>query len=187
MIFSELRELHTPRLVLRRFRMEDAPLYFQNVTSRPEVTRYMLWETHRQLSETEAVIQTVLDRYASGSSYRWCIALAENDIPIGAIELLRFDEEKEGCSFAYMIGCDHWGKGYGTEALQEVLKFAFEDMALQAVTADHMAANPASGQVMQKAGMTFFRDLPGKYVKNGQPMDAREYRITREDWLQKTS
>lgn len=182
MIFAKMRELHTARLVLRMFRAEDAPLYFQNVTSRPEVTRYMLWDTHRQLSDTESVIQTVLNRYASGSSYRWCVAMAETDCPIGAIELLRFDEEAESCSFAYMIGSGFWGRGYATEALEAALRFAFKEMELQTVTADHMAENRASGKVMQKAGMRYQKTIPGKYEKNGKSMDALEYCITREDW-----
>ena len=186
MLFPEFQELKTDRLILRRLSIADAPLYYSRIGSRPEVSRYMLWEPHSQLAETEALIRNLQTRYASGRCYRWCIALAEDDSPLGVIELLRFDEERESCSFAYMIGSDYWGSGYGTEALQAALDFAFSSMQVQAVIADHMAANPASGRVMQKAGMTFFRDLPGKYEKNGQSMDAREYRITRSQWLGKT-
>lgn len=182
MQFPELQQLHTPRLLLRKLTMADAPLYYSRIASRPEVSRYMLWNPHTQLSETEAVIKQVLNRYASGRCYRWCIALAEDNSPIGAIELLRFDEEAESCSFAYMIGSDFWGMGYGTEALKAVLRFAFETMHIQSVTADHMSANPASGAVMRKAGMTFYHTIPEKYEKNGQKMNAWEYRITREQW-----
>lgn len=182
MHFPELQQLHTPRLLLRKLTMADAPLYYSRIASRTEVTRYMLWQTHTQLSETEAVIDQVLNRYASGRCYRWCIALSEDNSPIGAIELLRFDEETEACSFAYMIGSDFWGMGYGTEALEAVLRFAFEAMQIRLVTADHMSANPASGAVMRKAGMAFCRIIPEKYEKDGQKMDAWEYRITRDQW-----
>lgn len=182
MNFPELQELNTPRLILRKLTMADAPLYFQRIGSRPEVAQYMLWETHKHLSETESVITHVLSRYASGRCYRWCIALAEDNSPIGAIELLRFVEEEDSCSFAYMLGSDYWGMGYGTEALRKVLDFAFAVMHLQSVTADHIAANPASGAVMRKAGMTFCRHIPGKYEKQGKKLDACEYRITRQQW-----
>lgn len=182
MHFPELQQLHTPRLLLRKLTMADAPLYYSRIASQPEVTRYMLWDPHAQLSETEAVIGQVLSRYASGQCYRWCIALAEDNTPIGAIELLRFDEGTESCSFAYMIGSDFWGMGYGTEALKAALGFAFETMQIQSVTADHMSANPASGAVMRKAGMTFCRVIPEKYEKNGLKIDAWEYCITREQW-----
>ncbi len=182
MHFPELQELKTPRLILRKFRVEDAPLYLQRVTSRPEVTRYMLWEPHNCLEQTVEVLAKIQDRYTSIRCYRWCIALAEDHSPIGSIELLRFDEKDESCSFAYMIGADFWDMGFGTEALQAALCFAFDVMEVQTVIADHMAANPASGSVMRKAGMSFCRNIPQKYEKYGQKMDACEYRITREQW-----
>ena len=182
MNFPELQQLHTPRLLLRKLTMTDAPLYYSRITSHADVARYMLWDTHTRLSETEAVIEQVLNRYTSGRCYRWCIALAEDNSPIGAVELLRFDDKNETCSFAYMIGSDFWGMGYGTEALEAALRFAFEVMQVRSVTADHMAGNPASGAVMRKAGMAFCRVLPGKYEKNGRKMDAWEYCITREQW-----
>lgn len=182
MIFPELKELNTPRLHLRKLTMADAPLYYARITSRPEICQYMLWEPHTDLSQTEAVIQKIHSRYACGCCYRWCIALAEDDSPIGSIELLRFEETESTCSFAYMISADHWGMGYGTEALQAVMRFAFEAMQIKEIIVDHMAANPASGAVMRKAGMTFLRHIPKKYEKSGKRMDAEEYCITREQW-----
>lgn len=182
MKFPELKELNTSRLRLRKLTMADAPLYYQHIASRPEVTRYMLWEVHKDISETETLIRNVLSRYKTGGFYRWCIALREDNSPIGVIELLRFEEDTGSCSFAYMIGPDFWGMGYGTEALRAALDFGFEAMELQSVTADHMAENPASGAVMGKAGMTFCRRLPKKYEKHGLKMDACEYSITREQW-----
>ena len=182
MTFPELQELNTPRLTLRKLTLADAPLYFQRIASRPEVAQYMLWEPHRSLAETENMIQTVLDRYKSGFCYRWCIALAEDNSPIGAIDLLRFNKAEQTCSFAYMLGSDFWGRGYGTEVLRTVLEFAFEKIQMSTVTADHMAANPASGAVMRKAGMSFCRIVPRKYEKNGQKMDAWDYSITQDQW-----
>ena len=118
---------------------------------------------------------------------RKAIALAEDNSIIGIIELLKFDEEAGTCSFAYMIGDEFWGRGYGTQALKAALDFGFEQMELNAVEADHMAANPASGAVMRKAGMTYLRTDEGKYQKNGCIYDATVYRITRNQWENRIS
>ena len=56
MHFPELQQLHTPRLLLRKLTMADAPLYYSRIASPPEVSRYMLWNPHTRLSETEALI-----------------------------------------------------------------------------------------------------------------------------------
>ena len=182
MKFPEIRELHTKELILRKVRREDAPLYYARIGSREAVTRYMLFSPHRDMSESVESMENVLRRYETGRCYRWAIALKEDDSIIGIIELLRFDEADESCSFAYMIGDEFWGRGFGTQALKAALDFAFSEMELSAVEADHMAANPASGAVMRKAGMAYVRTEKGKYQKNGCIYDAPVYRITRQQW-----
>ena len=182
MKFPEIRELHTEALILRKVRREDAQLYYERIGRCEAVSRYMLFQPHRDLSESVASIEKALLRYETGRCYRWAIALSEDDSIVGIIELLRFDEETDSCSFAYMLGENFWGRGYGTQALKAVLQFAFEQMQLSYVEVDHMAENPASGAVMQKAGMNYQRTEKGKYEKNGVYHDARIYRITREEW-----
>ncbi len=182
MLFPEIVPVYTQHLVLRKLTMEDVPMYYQRLGSSEAVTRYMLFDPHREISESVASIQKALIRYEAGRCYRWGITLREEDSLIGVIELLRFDEQEESCSFAYMLGEDFWGKGYGTEALRAALGFAFEQMQAREVVADHFAANPASGAAMRKAGMTYVGTVPGKYEKHGIRYDAQEYRITREEW-----
>ena len=186
MKFPELTTLETSRLRLRKITMTDTENYFRHSFGSEAVARYMLWDPHRDISESEASIRKVLGRYEAGRCYRWAIALRETDALIGIIELLRFDEETANCSFAYMLGEPFWGKGFGTEALCAAFRFAFTQMDIKAITADHMAENPASGRVMEKAGMKKVRLLPGKYEKHGRTYDAVEYTVTAEQWHDRT-
>lgn len=183
MRYVEFKELKTPRLVLRRLTREDIPLYYARLGSDPEVTKFMLFSPHRDISQSVASIEKALRRYREGRCYRFCIALRETGELIGVIEPLRFDEEKDSCSFAYMLGREFWGRGYGTEALTAVLDFLFRDMELEQVQADHMESNAASGAVMRKAGMTYQGTIPGAYEKDGILHDAPQYAITRSQWL----
>lgn len=180
MKFPEIREIRTERLILRKVRLDDAGIYFSRIGSREAVTRFMLWNPHMDVSESVASMEKVLRRYGQGRCYRWGIALPEDDSIIGIMELLRFDEENETCSFAYMLSDDFWGRGYGTEALGAALDFAFREMEVKAVEADHFAENEASGAVMRKAGMKYVGTEPGKYEKNGILYDAHAYRIERK-------
>lgn len=183
MEYAAFTSLHTQRLTLRALTQEDTLTYFTRIGSSRAVTKYMLWQPHKDISESAASIQKVLRRYEEGRCYRWGITLREDDSLIGIIELLRFDEAAGSCSFAYMLGEDFWGKGYGTEALKAVIAFAFAKMQIASITADHFTANPASGAVMKKAGMQFSRIIPEKYEKDGIRYDAAEYVITKEQWL----
>lgn len=183
MLFPEIRQLQTSRLILRKLTAEDIPAYYERLGSSAAVTKYMLWEPHKDISESVASIQKAQRRYEAGRCYRWGIALQSDNSLIGVIELLRFDEEAGSCSFAYMLGEEFWGMGYGTEALRAALDFAFTQMQVEAVIADHFSINSASGAVMRKAGMFPSGILPAKYEKNGILYDAEEYRITRAQWV----
>ena len=182
MRFAEFEHVETQRLILRDIRMEDLLEYYERLYGDGDVCRYLLFDPNQDISESMASIEKTLARYENGNCYRWGIALKEDDTLIGVIELLRFDEDTSTCSFAYMLGQDYWNKGYGTEALKEIFRFAFEEMQIQAITADHMAENPASGAVMKKTGMHYIRTVGNKYEKNGIWHDAVEYTITAPDW-----
>ena len=173
MNFVELRELQTARLRLRRLSFDDVYDYYERLGSDGEVSKYMLFEPHQDIGETLALIEEALVRYEEESFYRW--GIENGDGLIGVIELLHFDEESESCSFAYMLGKQWWGQGYATEAVQEVFRFAAEELCVKKITADHMAPNAASGAVMRKAGMVQVGVIPGKYEKHGQRHDAIVY------------
>ena len=173
MNFAELRELQTARLLLRRLSFDDVYDYYERLGSDGEVSKYMLFEPHQDIGETLALIEEALVRYEEENFYRW--AIENEDGLIGVIELLHFDEESESCSFAYMLGKQWWGQGYATEAVQEIFRFAAEELGVKKITADHMAPNAASGAVMRKAGMVQVGILPGKYEKHGQRHDAIVY------------
>ena len=180
MNFAELRELQTARLRLRRLSFDDVYDYYERLGSDGEVSKYLLFEPHQDIGETLALIEEALVRYEEENFYRW--GIENEDGLIGVIELLRFDEENDSCSFAYMLAQSFWGQGYGTEALTALLDFLFEKMDIQRVEADHMAANPASGAVMRKVGMVCTGILPGKYEKDGVSHDAVCYAITKAQW-----
>ena len=182
MKYAQFEELRTEHLLLRKIRREDVETYYERVGSSEDVTRYMLWQPHESIEESKKSIEKVLTRYEEDRCYTWAIALAEDDSIIGRIDLLRFDEKNNSCSFAYMLGKEFWGNGFGTEALKEVFDFAFYKMEMQSIAADHMSENIASGKVMQKAGMHFVKKHPSKYEKCGKSYDADEYVIDAEAW-----
>lgn len=182
MKYATIEQLETENLILRKFRIEDAECFFQRVGGSEAVTRYMLWQPHKSLGETQESIEKVLARYKERKCYTWAIALREDDSIIGRIDLLRFDEENSSCGFAYMLGKEFWGRGFATEALKEVFTFAFDKIEVHKIIADHMSENVASGKVMQKVGMYHVGKQIAKYEKNGNIYDADEYIITVDDW-----
>jgi RimJ/RimL family protein N-acetyltransferase len=57
------------------------------------------------------------------------------------------------------IGRPFWNRGYATEAVRGALKWVKRDWRRRLVVAGHFADNPASGQVLCKAGFLYTGDV----------------------------
>ena len=180
MRFAEFHPIETERLMLRKLQIGDVYEYYERLFGDADVSRYMLFEPHQSIMESLESVQRKLARYEEGNYYCWGVELKEEAGLMGLVELLRFDEEAASCSFVYMLGCNYWNQGYGTELLKAVFDFAFEELEVERITADHMSKNIASGRVMEKAGMKHMGTETAKYEKLGIPYDAEIYEISRE-------
>ena len=57
------------------------------------------------------------------------------------------------------VGRPFWNRGYATEAVRAALKWVKRDWRKRLVVAGHFADNPASGQVLCKAGFLYTGDV----------------------------
>ncbi len=175
--------IETERLVLRPFRSEDAPVMFRNWAGDREVPRYLTWNVHRNVSDTENVVNMWVAEYNDIKTYRWAIVLKEAEEPIGSIDIVRIYENIDSAEIGYCIGKPWWGKGIMTEAFSAIIPYLFE-VGFNRIDAAHAVKNPASGRVMQKCGLKyegtfrqFFRSTAGELL------DLNFYSILREDFL----
>jgi len=177
MRFADFKPLETERLLLRKLALGDVYEYYERLFGDADVSRYMLFEPHQTIMESLESVQQKLKRYDEEAFYCWAVEQKEEGGLIGLVELLRFDEQTDTCSFVYMLGCSYWNQGFGTEILKAVFRFAFEELEVERIIADHMTENVASGRVMEKAGMKHIGTETGKYEKFGAVYDAEIYEI----------
>ena len=147
--------IETPRLILRRVHREDALPMFQNWASDPAVTQYLTWPTHADPSVSALVIDSWIAEYQNGNYYQWMIELKEIGGPIGSISVVRQQEEIGELEVGYCIGQPWWRQGITSEALEAVIRFLFEEVRAERITARHDPRNPNSGAVMKKCGMQY--------------------------------
>ena len=153
--------LQTDRLILRRFVESDAEAMFQNWASSAENLTYVTWDPHPNVDVTRKSIRNWVASYANPNYYKWAICLKENpEQVIGDISIVEMDENDSSCEIGYILGKNYWGRGMMTEALKAVLDFCFTQAGFQKVRARYASLNPASGRVMEKAGMTYLKPLP---------------------------
>ena len=173
--------IETERLILRRFTMEDAPAVFANYASDESVTRYMAWDRHETLADSEKVLTQWVQEYERPDFYEWAIVLKELGQPIGNIEVLSIDDYVQKANLGYSIGTAFWGKGIMPEALKAVIDFLFDEVGLNRVEACHDARNPNSGRVMKECGMTHEGTMRQWAWTNAGICDTCNYGILKSD------
>ena len=78
----------------------------------------------------------------------------------GVVGLLGFDHGRgPRAKIGYALGRRYWNRGYATEAVRAGLKWVKRDWRKSVVVAGHFADNPASGQVLCKAGFLYTGDV----------------------------
>lgn len=147
--------LETERLILRRFKLEDAQEMFINWASNPNVTKYITWPAHESVEITKNVISEWVKGYEKLDFYQWAIELKSLGQVIGSISVVHLNERVDACEIGYCIGEPWWRKGITTEAFNRVINFLFEEIKANRISACHDTNNPNSGRVMQKCGLTY--------------------------------
>lgn len=177
--------LETDRLILRRFTEADAEAMFTNWASREIVARYLTWFAHKDIEQTHEIIRSWIDEYRQINRYHWAIVLKDTDELIGSIGIVRQNEVKSSAEMGYCISDDHWYQGYTAEALRRILKYFFEEVGFNRISAVHNVNNPNSGAVMKKAGMLYEGTLRETgLTKHGKPMTLSIYAMLKSDWEQ---
>ena len=170
------------RIILQPFKVSDAFFMFRNWANDPDVTRYMTWFPHKDIQETESVISMWEDSYSRADFYQWAILLRQIDEPIGSIGVVRLDEEGKRCEIGFCIGKPFWHQGYTSEALKEVIKFLFEQVKFEKITARHDIRNPHSGDVMRKCGMRYVETWENiGLTKEGELLSCAYYSICKNE------
>lgn len=153
-IFSDLPELHTERLTLRRMKVGDSFDMFE-YACREDVTEFLLWKPHPSQAYTREYLQFVATHYEIGDFFDWAIIWREQEKMIGTCGFTRFDYNNNMGEIGYVINPLYRGIGVADEAVRCVMRFGFERLKLNRIEAKFMEGNLASRRVMEKTGMTF--------------------------------
>lgn len=147
----------TERLILRRFKEADAEPMFDNWANDPDVTKFMTWQPHGDISVTVNVLREWIASYDHDDFYNWAIVLKNSNMPIGSIGCMPNVSRSNDLvmSVGYCISKAYWHKGFTSEALAAVIDYLFGNTDCIRIEANHDPRNPNSGRVMKKCGMQY--------------------------------
>ena len=174
--------LETDRLILRKFKLDDAEGMFNNWCSDLECNKFVSYDIHQNVLETKEVIKKLIDEY-DAECYNWIIEVKSSGEVIGNISAFNIRKKHLSCEVGYSLGSKFWNKGYATEALKKVIDFLLNNCDFYLIEAYHRVGIPASGKVMEKSGMkkeALLRTRELNKVTN-QLEDLVCYSITKDD------
>ncbi len=153
-IFSKIPTLETKRLILRKMNVSDWRDMYE-YSKNPDVTKYLLWESHKSPEQTKNYLAYIKTRYRAGDFYDWAIVDKLSGKMIGTCGFTRLDFNNNSAEIGYVLNPNYWGYGVACEAALRVLEFAFMVLNVHRVEAQYMIENDRSLRVMQKCGMSF--------------------------------
>jgi ribosomal-protein-alanine N-acetyltransferase len=173
-----LPNIETTRLVLRSYALADAARV-QQMCNDWEVAKTTLALPHPYPDgAAEQWIATHAEQLEKGVGLTLAITLKTGGLVIGSVGLSIRDVHSRG-ELGYLVAREHWNRGYCTEAARALIDYGFNTLGLNRIQAMHFPYNPASGRVMQKAGM-MKEGILRKYVRNrGEFVDVVMYSILR--------
>ncbi|HEX2729562.1 MAG TPA: GNAT family N-acetyltransferase, partial [Rubrobacteraceae bacterium] len=139
-LVRDLPRLETDRLVLRKMRHEDAEAMFA-YASDPEVTRYVVWDTHRTIEDSRAFLELTISSYASGEGLDWGIVYKGDEKFIGTCGFVNRSPEHARAEIGYVISRRYWGRGLTAEAVRAIIQFGFEGIGFNRIEARCIAGN----------------------------------------------
>ena len=173
--------LESERLVLRRLELVDTPRVKQ-FAGAPEIASVTLNIPHPYPDgAAEGFIQQTHKWAEVGEQYTFAITLKVEGALIGCIGLV-VEKRHNKAEVGYWLGTPYWRQGYMTEALEAILNFGFGQVKLNRIFATHLTRNPASGRVMQKAGMQYEGIQRQAVIKNEVYEDLAFYAMLREEY-----
>ncbi len=181
---SEMADLTTARLLLRRWRDSDREP-FARMNADPRVMEFMPGSLLREESNAfVARIESHFEQYGFGL---FAAELRRDHAFVGfmGLSVPTFQAHFTPCvEIGWRLAADFWGQGLATEGGQEIVRCAFQELGLEVVVSFTATINSRSQHVMEKLGMTHdaAEDFDHPRLPEGHPLRRHVlYRLRRAD------
>ena len=168
-----------PRLRFRDFTPGDIPAVHE-YTSDPEVTRWSTWGPNT-LDKTTSFVEDAAQAHLNKDRTAYSLAAVLDGKPIGSVGVWTTDPHDRNGELGYTFHRAHWGNGYATEAVNQLLTFGFDTLQLERISATCHPGNIGSIRVLEKSGFILEGRLRSHRLVRGARRDSLLYSILREE------
>jgi RimJ/RimL family protein N-acetyltransferase len=116
------------------------------------------------------------------SNYLFGIRTQQERQLVGYVELERVDLSNGNAWLAIAIGPQHWKKGYGMEAMEKVLTYAFNELCLHRIQLTVFSYNMGAISLYEKIGFVKEGTYREYIHRDGKRYDMHLYGLLKEEW-----
>lgn len=146
--------LTTARLYLRPWRPEDLP-YFAALNADPRVMEHFPKVLTSEESQRQAA--AVAAQFHTHGFGAWAVEVpgVADFVGFVGLSIPTFEAHFTPCvEIGWRLACEHWGRGYATEAARAAVECGLGQLGLEEIVAFTVPANWRSIRVMEQLGMT---------------------------------
>lgn len=177
---SAFTELRTARLVLRRFRPDDAAA-FAAYRSDPEVARYQGWDAPVPIEEAERFVTAMAAAHPDTPGEWFQIAVEAEGRLVGDVAIHVDGDDPRLARLGFTLAPAEQGKGYATEAVRAALDYLF-GRGKHRVCADCDARNTRSAALLERVGMRREAHHVASAWWKGEWTDEYVYAVLASEW-----
>ncbi len=121
--------------------------------------------------------------FAQSSGAEQIFAIEADGQAVGGISIEpQTDIHRKNAELGYWLAEPFWGQGIVTEAIRQVVEFAFTTYDIDRIFARPFGTNPASHRVLEKNHFILESRFEKVLYKNGEYLDELVYALRRGAW-----
>ena len=174
--------LRTARLLVRRFRPDDAAT-FAAYRSDPDVARYQSWDAPYPLAQAQELVDEAAGRHPDTPG-EWCQLAIEDAAGrhVGDVAVHVHADDPRLATIGFTLAAEAQGLGYGTEAVTAVLDYLFLVRGKHRVAAECDARNVRSAALLERVGMRREAHHRSSAWWKGEWTDEYRYAVLAQEW-----
>jgi len=142
--------------MMRLFTKEDIEEFYE-IVKKNEVGKWLGLGKGMPFEEAEEYVTKIIKHWAKYHFGVWAVIDKTSEEIMGHCGL-RYMDDTEDIEIIYLLDPKYWGKGYATEAGNEVIQYAFNSLQVNKLMARVRTNNSKSKKVMDKLGFEFIGD-----------------------------
>ncbi|MFX0147606.1 MAG: GNAT family N-acetyltransferase [Candidatus Hodarchaeota archaeon] len=158
--------------------IDNIKIYHKWVNN-PDIRTYLSMEVPESL---EVIKKDWFPDYRNTENIWFEIWHKEDQIPIGMVGLIKINYIYRHAELGIFIGeSEYWGKGIGTEAVNLILKYAFDTLSFHKIAVSINVNNTKSLKMLKKIGFIEEGHLKEVELINGKWTDVKWLGLLKKD------